>query len=382
MHSNLKYKIYIIVGEESGENIGYELLASLKKKIKFKLYGLGGKKLKSLGLNTIFNFNDLSIMGIFEILPRIPKLISLINQTCNDIENVKPDLIISIDAPDFSFRVLNKIKKKNNIFKTLHIVAPTVWAWKSYRAKKISKFVDSLFVLFPFEKKYFTHHGIKTTFIGHPFLNSNNDNLKNTSKKLFKLKKNIISIFPGSRKGEIERHLNKILFFLSKNSSFKKYNFLIIAVDSQIELIEQISDQYKEKINFYVLKSSKYKKYAFKYSKFAIAVSGTISLELALNKVPLIVVYQLNYFTYLLLKNLVKVKYISLANIILNKKIIPELIQSDFSYKKFNFELSNLTTNKRIKNNQLKMFDRLKQVLTSDGSNIAVKEIEKIIKTD
>ena len=112
MHSNLKYKIYIIVGEESGENIGYELLSSLKKKIKFKLYGLGGKKLKSLGLNTIFNFNDLSIMGIFEILPRIPKLISLINQTCNDIENVKPDLIISIDAPDFSFRVLNKIKKK------------------------------------------------------------------------------------------------------------------------------------------------------------------------------------------------------------------------------------------------------------------------------
>lgn len=382
MHSNLKYKIYIIVGEESGENIGYELLSSLKKKINFKLYGLGGKKLKILGLNTIFNFNELSIMGIFEILPKIPKLISRINQTCNDIENVKPDLIISIDAPDFSFRVLNKIKKKNNIIKTLHIVAPTVWAWKSYRAKKISKFVDSLFVLFPFEKKYFTVHGIKTTFIGHPFLENNNNHLKSTSKKLFNLKKNIISIFPGSRKGEIHRHLNKILFFLSKNNSLKKYNFLIIAVDTQIELIEQISYQYREKINFYVLKTSKYKKHAFKYSKFAIAVSGTISLELALNKVPLIVVYQLNYFSYLLLKSLVKIKYISLANIILNKKIIPELIQSDFSYKKFNFELTNLIFNKKIINNQLKMFDRLNQLLTSNGSSIAVKEIEKIIKNN
>ena len=148
MRIKSKYKIYIIVGEESGENIGYEILSSLKKKINYRLYGIGGKKLNSLGLKSIFNFNELSVMGLFEVLPKIPKLLILMQKTFFNILQVEPDLIITIDAPDFAFRVLKKIKNKNNNFKTLHIVAPTVWAWKSRRAKKISKFVDNLFVLF------------------------------------------------------------------------------------------------------------------------------------------------------------------------------------------------------------------------------------------
>ncbi len=379
MHIKSKYKIYIIVGEESGENIGYEILSSLKKKINFKLYGIGGKKLNSLGLKSIFNFNELAVMGLFEVLPKIPKLLILIQKTFLNILQVEPDLIITIDAPDFSFRVLKKIKNKNNSFKTLHIVAPSVWAWKPSRAKKISKFVNNLFVLFPFEKKYFVPHGLKTTFIGHPFLNKNRQ-LK-TTKNILELKKNIISIFPGSRKGEILRHLNHILSFISKNNSFKTYNFLIISVDRHIELINNISKEYKKNMNLYILKASKYKNYAFKYSKYAIAVSGTISLELALNKVPLIVVYKLNFFSYLILKNLVKVKFISLANIILNKKIIPELIQNDFSFKKFNTELNSLITNKRKTNKQLIMFNKLEEMLSCSKNDVAVREILKLIKS-
>ncbi len=380
MRIKSKYKIYIIVGEESGENIGYELLSSLKKKINFRLYGIGGKKLNSLGLKSIFNFNELSVMGLFEILPKIPKLLLLIQKTFLHILQVEPDLIITIDAPDFAFRVLKKIKNKNNNFKTLHIVAPTVWAWKSNRAKKISKFVDNLFVLFPFEKKYFVPHGIKTTFIGHPLLN-NNRRFK-TMPNILGFKKNIISIFPGSRKGEIQTHLNHILSFICKNNSFKMYKFLIISVDRHIELIKNISKEYKKIINLYILNASEYKNYAFKYSKYAIAVSGTISLELALNKVPLIVVYKLNFFSYLILKKLVHVKYISLANIILNKKIIPELIQNDFSFKRFNAELHSLINNKSKKHKQLIMFNKLEKILSCNKNDIAVREILKLIKVN
>ncbi|MBV68330.1 MAG: lipid-A-disaccharide synthase [Pelagibacterales bacterium] len=380
MRIKSKYKIYIIVGEESGENIGYEILSSLKKKINYRLYGIGGKKLNSLGLKSIFNFNELSVMGLFEVLPKIPKLLILMQKTFFNILQVEPDLIITIDAPDFAFRVLKKIKNKNNNFKTLHIVAPTVWAWKSRRAKKISKFVDNLFVLFPFEKKYFLPHGIKTTFIGHPLLNNNYQ--LNTTTNILGFKKNIISIFPGSRRGEIERHLSHILSFISKNNSYKMYKFLIIAVDRHIELINNIAKEFKNKINLYILNSSEYKNYAFKYSKYAIAVSGTISLELALNKVPLIVVYKLNFFSYLILKKLVKVKYISLANIILNKKIIPELIQKDFSFKKFNSELYSLINNKSKKHKQLIMFNKLEKILSCNKNDIAVREILKLIKVN
>ena len=381
MLSKLKYKIYIIVGEDSGENIAYEILSQLKKKINYKLYGIGGKKLNSLGLKEIFSLSELSIMGLFEVLPKVPKLLKLIQKTYINILEVDPDLIITIDAPDFAFRVLKKIKKENNQFKTLHIVAPTVWAWKPNRAKKISRFVDNLFVLFPFEKKYFIPHGIKTTFIGHPFI-KNSFKKEKISKKLFSSNKDIISIFPGSRKGEIERHLNKILFFLSKNSNYKIYKILIIAVNNHIELINNISKEFNKTLDLKVLNSLKYKNYAFKYSKYAIAVSGTISLELALNKVPLIVVYKLNLFSYLILKRLVRVKYISLANIILNKKVIPELVQNDFSYNKFNVEFDKLINNESNKNKQLKMFNKLENILKGNKSDIAVSEILKLIKVN
>ena len=140
-------------------------------------------------------------MGIVEVLPKIPRILYLINKTAKNIQQVNPDLIITVDSPDFSLRVLKK-KKKNPNFKTLHIVAPSVWAWKSSRAKKMSLYVDNLFVLYPFEKKYFQPHGIKTTFIGHPLLERIKLNINN---KYYKTnnKKKIISIFPGSRKAEI-----------------------------------------------------------------------------------------------------------------------------------------------------------------------------------
>ena len=148
-------KVYVIVGEESGENIAYTIISELKKKKKIKLYGIGGKKLESIGVRSLFPFTDLSVMGLFEIIPKIPKLLYLINKTVNDIINVDPDLIITVDSPGFTFRVLKKLKSINPKLQNLHIVAPTVWAWKPDRAKKISYYIDNLFVLFPFEKKYF-----------------------------------------------------------------------------------------------------------------------------------------------------------------------------------------------------------------------------------
>ena len=373
-----KYKIFIIVGEESGENIGYNILSSLKKKINFQLYGVGGRKLKSLGLKSIFNYTELSIMGILEVIPKVPKLIKLIHKTFTNIIEVNPDLIITIDSPDFVFRVLKKAKHKNYKLKTLHIVAPTVWAWKANRAKKIARYVDNLFVLFPFEKKYFVPHGIKTTFIGHPLIEKN---FKVKTKNFYpdNMKK-IISVYPGSRRGEIDRHLDKILFYISKNDFIKEYKLFIIAVDEHLKLINDIVSNYTENLDILVLKSSKYKNFSLKYSKYAIAVSGTISLELALNKVPLIVVYKLNFFTYFILKQYVKVKYVSLANIILNKQVIPELIQEEFSCKRLNEELGKLLKFKNKVNEQLKMFNILNKQLKCNRNDIAIKEIIRLIK--
>ncbi len=380
MYFKSEKKIYVIVGEESGENIADILLSSLKKYIKFKLYGIGGQKLENKGLKSLFPFTELSIMGLIEVIPKIPKVLLLINKTVNNIIDIKPDIVITVDAPDFSFRVLKKLKSKNRSFKTLHIVAPTVWAWKSKRAKKMSNFVDNLFVLFPFETDYFLPHHIKTTFIGHPILKDLNHKLKKVKKK--NINKKIISIFPGSRKTEILRHLDLILLFLSKNNKKKDFIFLIVSVDRYYNLIFSIAQKYMQKLSIDIQKSSKSKYYAFRYSYLAIAVSGTISLELAICKIPMLVIYKLNYFTFYILKKIVKSRFISLANIILDKRTIPELIQGDFCFKVFNHEFSNLVNNSRYRNRQITMFKKLNIILKSKTKNskpIAIHEILKLL---
>ncbi|MBF97048.1 MAG: Lipid-A-disaccharide synthase [Alphaproteobacteria bacterium MarineAlpha9_Bin4] len=374
-------KIYIIVGEESGENIATSIVSSLKEYSNFKLYGIGGSKLKKFGLKSLFPFTELSIMGLIEIIPKVPKILFLINKTVKHILKISPDLIITVDSPDFCFRVLKKVRNINPSLKTLHIVAPTVWAWKPSRAKKISYFVDNLFVLFPFEKKYFIPYGIKTKFIGHPFLEKTNFEVKST-KKLINFKNKIISIFPGSRKNEILRHLDQILLYLTMNDYSKKYTFIIISIDRYKELVESKVNKYLHILNIHVLSSSKYKNYAFKYSDYAIAVSGTISLELALCKIPLIVVYRLNFLSFFLIKRLVRVKYISLPNIILNKRIIIELIQRDFCYKNFNIEFNNLINNQKIRDKQIMMFEKLIGLLdfkSKSRKSVAIKTILDLI---
>ncbi len=376
MPTNVKKKIYLIVGEESGENIAVSIVDVLKKFSNFQLYGIGGKKLEKRGLKSLFPFSELSIMGLVEVIPKLPKIIYLINKTIKNIVDIKPDLIVTIDAPDFSFRILKKVKKIIPNTKTLHIVAPTVWAWKAYRAKNIANYVDNLFVLFPFEKKYFNPYGIKTTFIGHPLIEKIKLDLKKTTDTL-RYKKKIISIFPGSRKAEIKKHLYSILLYLSKNEISKEYKFIIVAVDRYIKLIKTYEKEFSKLLDITTLSSSKYKNYSLKFSDCAIAVSGTISLELAVSKIPVMVVYKLNLFSFFILKRLVKVKYISLANIVLNKRIIPELVQSDFCYKKFNYEFNNLIRNKN-KIFQIENFKKLIIKLNTNipkGNKIAVMKI-------
>ena len=376
-----KKRLYIIVGEESGENIAFSILKSLKNYCDLKLFGIGGERLKSLGLESLFPFSELSIMGIVEVLPKIPKILVLINKTAKNILQINPDLIITVDSPDFSLRVIKKIKKKNPNLKTLHIVAPSVWAWKSGRAKKMSLYVDNLFVLYPFEKKYFQPHGIKTTFIGHPLLEKIKLNINNRYYKTNN-KKKIISIFPGSRKAEINRHLKLILLFLSKNNYANNYQILIVAVDRYYKLITSYKNEFPDLIDISILKASKYKNFVLKRSYCAIAVSGTISLELAISKVPLIVVYRLSPVTFFLLKKLVKQRFISLANIVLNKRVIPELIQNNLTLENLQTEFSALINNYEKRDKQIKMFERLRAKLQKnrlDSKTIASNEILKIL---
>ena len=366
-----KKKIFIVAGEVSGDQLGGILLRKLQaSNNSISFYGIGGKNLIALGLKPIFSMDKISLMGLIEILPKVPELLSLIKLTVNKIINIKPDLIITIDAPGFNFRILKKLKQLNINIPNIHIVAPTVWAWKANRAKKIASYVDNLFVLYPFEKKYFSPHGIKTYFIGHPLVETINKRNKISNKRKY------ISIFPGSRKNEINFHLDLILNSLSEYKA--KYTFAIVAVESQLSLIKNISEKYKNILDIDIIPSS-HKEIIFNKSFLAIAVSGTITLELALHKVPFINVYKLNFLSYFLLKNIVFAKYITLVNIIFDKPIVPELIQNQFNKDNIINTLNFLIKDEKGSRLQLKNFNNLENTLKNKKINPSVYA-SKIIK--
>ena len=374
----MQYKktIFIIAGEISGDQLGGILLKKLKtSNNSLHFYGIGGKNLLELGLKPIFSMEKVSLMGLIEVLPKIPELLSLIKLTVNKIIDIKPDLIITIDAPGFNFRILKKLKQLNVNIPNIHIVAPTVWAWKANRAKKIASYVDNLFVLYPFEKKYFIPYLIKTYFIGHPLVETINksNNILNKSKKKY------ISIFPGSRKNEINFHLDLILNSLLEYNS--KFTFVIVAVESQLSLVENISEKYKNKLEIDIVLNTR-KEIIFNKSFLAIAVSGTITLELALHKVPFITVYKLNFLSYFLLKNIVFAKYITLVNIIFDKPIVPELIQSQFNQDNIRNKLNFLIKDEKGSKLQLKKFSNLENMLKNKNvkpSVYATKIIKNIL---
>ena len=374
----MQYKktIFIIAGEISGDQLGGILLKKLKtSNNSLHFYGIGGKNLLELGLKPIFSMEKISLMGLIEVLPKIPELLSLIKLTVNKIIDIKPDLIITIDAPGFNFRILKKLKQLNVNIPNIHIVAPTVWAWKANRAKKIASYVDNLFVLYPFEKKYFIPYIIKTYFIGHPLV----ETINKSKNILNKRKKKYISIFPGSRKNEINFHLDLILNSLLEYNG--KFTFVVVAVESQLSLVEKISEKYKNKLEIDIVLNT-HKEIIFNKSFLAIAVSGTITLELALHKVPFITVYKLNFLSYFLLKKIVFAKYITLVNIIFDKPIVPELIQSQFNQDNIRNKLNFLIKDKKGSKLQLKKFGNLENMLKNKNvkpSVYATKIIKNIL---
>ena len=323
-------KVYLIATEPSGDIIGSNLIKSLKKaKNKVQIFGIGGPNMINSGLTkSLFPIKELSILGIFEIIPKIYKVFSLLKSTEKDLIKIRPNVLVTIDSPDFNFRVLKKISNKIPFTKKIHYVAPTVWAWRGGRAKYLSKYIDKLLTILPFESKYFTKYNLKTKFVGHPIyeikknkkINKKNLYIKYKIKKGYK----IISFLPGSRVSEIRKSLPVLIetINLIKNRSNLDVHILFYILPH----LKKYFNKYKFDFSYsLVYETDKYD--AFKISNAAISTSGTVAVELSYFNIPTIVIYKLNFFSYLIAKIFVKIKHANLLNILEKKYIIPEFLQ-------------------------------------------------------
>ncbi len=326
-------KIFILTGEPSGDKLASKVISQLQKNDPNIEYScVGGTHLNSLGIKSIFDLKEITYIGFTSVLLNIFKIKNKINKTVEEIIKFNPDVLFSVDSPDFTLRVAEKVKKINNEIKTVHYVAPQVWVWREGRVKKFKKFLDHVLLLFDFEKKYFDKENIRNTFVGHPLLEKETKNKTDLS-YIVSSDKKIISLFCGSRLSEVNLLLPILIDFINlMNKKFDNFTFVFHATDENKNLINvKINNTNFENVE--VISDENIKKQILNNSIFAVSKSGTISLEICNAKVPSIIIYKMNFLNFLIVKMLVKIKFANIINIINNKEIIPELIQKECNAK-------------------------------------------------
>ena len=326
-------KIFILTGEPSGDKLASKVIFKLQKNYPNVEYScVGGTHLNSLGIKSIFNLKEITYIGFTSVLLNIFKIKNKINKTVEEIIKFNPDILFSVDSPDFTLRVAEKVKSINSNIKTIHYVAPQVWVWREGRVKKFKKFLDHILLLFDFEKKYFDKENISNTFVGHPLL-EHETNSKIDLSNIISNEKKIISLFSGSRSSEVNLLLPILIDFINMmNAKFDNFTFVFHATDENKDLINKKINNVSLK-NVEVISDENIKKQILIKSIFAVSKSGTVSLEICNAKVPSIIIYKMNFLNFLIVKMLVKIKFANIINIINNKEIIPELIQKECNAK-------------------------------------------------
>ena len=322
-------KIFILTGETSGDKLASKVISKIKEKFDdIEYLSVGGNYLNSLGIRSIFNLKEITYIGFTSVILNLFKIKKKIDYTVDEIIKFNPDILFSVDSPDFTLRVAEKIKKINPKIKTIHYVAPQVWVWREGRVKKFKNFLDHILLLFNFEKKYFDKENINNTFVGHPLVEKQNfqktdiSNLIDTSKK-------IISVFPGSRLSELKLLLPVLIKSIKLISNrFKNLQFIFHSTLEKKDFIKNFISKYDIK-NVDVISDDKIKDQILSKSIFAISKSGTISLEICSHKIPSIIIYKMNFINFMIVKLLVKIRFANIINIINDREIIPELIQKE-----------------------------------------------------
>lgn len=321
--------VYLIAGEPSGDILGMRLMTAIRASSasdSVTFSGVGGPLMETAGLASLFPMSDLTVMGLTEVLPRIPKIFGRIRQTAADIRDKKPDVIVTIDAPDFCFRVAKRLSGTN--IPIVHYVAPSVWAWRPGRANKVAKLVDHVMCLLPFEPPYFERAGVDASFVGHSILESgagagDGDHFRRTHN--IPESTPILVVLPGSRKGEVSRLLST--FGETVKQTQDKIEDLQVVIPTVANVADAVRTGTQGWANTIIVEGEALKYNAFAAANAALAASGTVSLELAMAGVPSIIGYRLSPLTAMIAKRLIRVKYASIVNIILDREAMPEFLQ-------------------------------------------------------
>lgn len=316
-------KLFLIAGEPSGDRLGAALMAGLKELTEVEFHGIGGPAMAAEGLKSLFPMAELSIMGLVEVLPKYFHLKRRIAEAAAAAIALAPAAVITIDSPDFCLRVAALVRASRPTQRTIHYVAPSVWAWRPHRAAKMAKVIDHVLALLPFEPPYMTAAGMTCDFVGHPVVA---DPLASPQERhLMAGPKPLILALPGSRRGEVTRLAPVIGETLGQIAKvFPGLRVALPTLPHVAPLVRELVADWP--VNPLIIEDAATKRAAFASADVAIAASGTVSLELAANHVPMVIAYKMHPITYWLTNRALLIDTVTLVNLVSETRIVPEFI--------------------------------------------------------
>lgn len=359
--------VYLVAGEASGDALGARLMAALKElsggRVAFA--GIGGPHMAEEGLDSLFPMTDLAVMGLVEVVPRAPALLRRMHQTVRDIRRRGPAILVTIDSPDFAYRVARRLR--DTAMPRLHYVAPTVWAWRPRRVRTFRRSHDHVLALLPFEPPYFQVAGLPCSHVGHPVVESG---LERGDRAAFRARHGIaadrpvLAVMPGSRVGEVKRLLPVFLRALGRmRIRFPLLHAVVPTVPAVAEMVGAADWPLPA-----IVVGGEEKADAFAASDAAIAASGTATLELALAGVPHLIAYRINPATALAVRALIRVPYVNMINLVLDRPVVPELLQSRCTPGRVAEAATRLLEDPWARDEQRRQFARAMQELGRDGA--------------
>jgi len=362
-------KYYITAGEASGDLHASNLMKALKEideNADFRYYG--GDMMQDQGGKLVRHYKEVAYMGFADVLMHLPAIMKNIKFVKQDILRYKPDVVILVDYPGFNLRIAEFAH--NAGFKVYYYISPKIWAWKQSRVNKIKAYIDKLFIIFPFEKDFYEKHDYKVEYVGNPVMDA--VNTEKTDIEIFRKKyelsnKKIIALLPGSRKREIQHNFPVML---KVSAFFPEYQFIVAAAPS---LEKETFLKYIKDENVKLIYNDTYE--ILKHSEAAIVTSGTATLETAILNIPELVCYKGDKLSYHIAKHLVKVDYISLVNLVMQKEVIKEFIQYDMTVENIATELKLILEDTVYRNKMLSEFEELRNILGGKGASKRTAEI-------
>ena len=377
-------RVFIIAGEPSGDYIGSKLIKDLRELTNngIETYGVCGDLMIEAGAKQFMHMNEISIIGIAEVIPHLLKMRRLIKQTAMEIINYKPDAVVTIDSSGFTHRVAKYVKRLRKDIPIIHYVAPPVWAWRGWRARSMPKFLDMLLTLFPFEPRYFEKFGLKSIFVGHPivkdpYLDEPTQDEKQRFKEKYRMTNSHINIcfLPGSRDSEIEKHIsvfNEVMRILA--NKYELINVIVPILPSKLDRVKSMLGDFQ----YSIITDKREKGLAMHLSNIAVAASGSVNLELAISGIPSIVIYKTSPFTAFIVRMLIKINMVSIVNILLNERVIPELLQENCTPENIAASIESMISSRE----SIVQKDAYKQVvdmIKEPGEMFAAKEVLNLI---